>query len=304
MVKKENVILSIHSDSIPKSISEKIYNTIVKIKLNNGTNATGFFMKMKVNNKIMKCLFTCKHVISDNDIKNKLIMKIFYGKIGKEEERNIILDENIRFIRTFKNEDIILLEIIENDNILEDKYLEPDLNYENGFKTYENKNVYLAWYPRNSNFKERLISSGRITKIIDNKFEHILDSKFGSSGGPICNCNDDVIGIHTSENKMENINYGTFIGKIIDTLNNKSIINNNNNNNYIIGEIYVSINNINKDIRIINSFDHFKRENPHVIGDCINENEKELKQNCEIKINNILINFSYFYKFKKVENIE
>ena len=206
-------------------------------------------------------------------------------------------------IRTFKNEDIILLEIIENDNILEDKYLDPDLNYDNGFKTYENKNFYLAWYPRNSNFNERLISSGRITKIIDNKFEHILDSNFCSPGAPICNNNCDVIGIHTSENKMENVNYGTFIGKIIDTLNNKSIINNNS-NNYIIGEIYVSINEINKDIRIINSFEQYKRENPDVKGDCANENEKELKQNCEIKINNILINFSYFYKFKKVENIE
>ena len=29
------------------------------------------------------------------------------------------------------------------------------------------------------------------------------------------------------------------------------------------------------------------------------ENEKEIKGNCEIKINNIIISFSYFYKFPK-----
>ena len=28
------------------------------------------------------------------------------------------------------------------------------------------------------------------------------------------------------------------------------------------------------------------------------ENEKEIKENCEIKINNSIIPFSYFYKFK------
>ena len=134
-----------NTDSIPEKISDRIYNSIVKIKLNNGINGTGFFMKMKLNNKIMKCLFTCSHIISYNDINNKIIINIFYVKKGKEEERNIRLDEDMRFIRTLNNnEDITLIEIIENDNIPEDIYLAPDLNYENGFNQYENKNFYLA----------------------------------------------------------------------------------------------------------------------------------------------------------------
>ena len=254
-------------------------------------------MKMKLNNKIMKCLFTCSHIISYNDINNKIIINIFYGKKGKEEERNIRLDEDMRFIRTFNNnEDITLIEIIENDNIPEDKYLDPDLNYENGFNQYENKNFYLAGYT--SNFNERSFSSGRIIKVLDNKFEYMLDKNVVSSGSPICNYNCDVIGISTSGNKVENINFGSFIGKIIDSLNNIYIIYNNNSNNYIIGEIYVNDNDINNDIRIINSFEQYKRENPDVEGDCTNENERELQQNIEIKINNIAIKFSYFYKFK------
>ena len=95
-----------YEDSIPKIISEKLYNSIVKIKLNNGMNATGFFMKMKMNNKKMNCLFICSNVISDNDIKNKIIINIYYGKKGKEEEKNIRLDKNLRFIKTINNNDI------------------------------------------------------------------------------------------------------------------------------------------------------------------------------------------------------
>ncbi len=282
---------------IPKRFSDKIYNSIVKIKLNNGMNAIGFFMKMKVKNKTMTFLFTSSNIISDIDIKNKIIINIFYGEKDKEEERNIRLDENIRFIKTFSNEvDMKLIEIIENDNISEDKFLEPELNYENGFDKYEKRNIYLAGHPRNSNFNEISFSSGRIKKISDNKFEFSLDINIGSTSSPICNSNCEVIGIYMSENRNENINYGTFIVKIIETLNNESIINNNT-NNYIIGEIYVSQSDINKDIRIINSFEEYKRGKPDVEGDYKNENEKELQQNCEIKINNISIKFSYFYKF-------
>ena len=60
-----------------------------------------------------------------------------------------------------------------------------------------------------------------------------------------------------------------------------------NDNNKIIGEIYINENNINKDIQIINSFENCKRkygwkdEN----DDYKYENEKEIKENIEIKIN-------------------
>ena len=287
---------TLHADSIPESVSDKIYNSIVKIQLDSGLKATGFFMKIKMNDKIMKCLFTCRHVISENDINNKIIIDIFYGKKGEEEKINIQLDKDIRYIKTF-NEDVTLIEIIENDNIPEDKYLYPDLNYENGYNKYENKNFFLAGYPKNLNFNERSISSGRIIKILDYKFEHTLYTNVGSSGSPICNVYCDVIGIHTSGNLDDNINYGTFIGKIIDILNKKFIINNNS-KNYIIAELYVSENDVSKDIRIINSYEQYKRENKGIENYSENENEKELQKNCEIKVNNLIIQFSYFYKFK------
>ena len=72
-------------------------------------------------------------------------------------------------------------------------------------------------------------------------------------------------------------------------------------NNSIIGEINISSNDINKDIQIINSFENFKRieKLEDAEDDCKYENEKEIKDNIEIRINGEKINFSYINKFNK-----
>ena len=72
--------------------------------------------------------------------------------------------------------------------------------------------------------------------------------------------------------------------------------------NYIIGEIEIREEDINKDIRIINSFEEVKRNKrwwEDKEDDYKYENEKEIKENCKIEINNKIISFSYFYKFKE-----
>ena len=71
--------------------------------------------------------------------------------------------------------------------------------------------------------------------------------------------------------------------------------------NYIIAEINIKEEDINKDIRIINSFEQNKREknDKNYKDDYLYKNEKEIKENCKIKINDEIIPFSYFYKFKK-----
>ena len=118
-----------HAPLIKESISEKIYNSIVKIEIikkNKDTDATltgtGFFLKP---NEKLKYLITCEHVISEEDINNKKTVKLLYGKKDKEKEINIELDKNIRYIKTFaqKKEDITFIEIIKDDNISEDKYI-------------------------------------------------------------------------------------------------------------------------------------------------------------------------------------
>ena len=305
IIKKE--VNSGHANAIPENISDKLYNSIVKIKLSQKSYGTGFFMKFNINEKEMKCLITCQHVISQKDINNKIKIELYYGKKNIEDHKQIKLDEDIRFIRVFNKdvtlieikkdkskipykEDVTLIEIIENDNISKDKYLDIDLNYQQGYEQYINNNFYLAGYPKN--YDDRCLSTGRIIKISDFAFYHTLDTDVGSSGSPICNQYCKVIGIHTSGNEEENINYGIFIGKIIDNLRKSS------NKNYIIAELYINDEDINKDIRIINSFEQAKREHTYWEDDYKNKNEKEIKENCIIKVNGMIFQFSYFLKFK------
>ena len=82
---------------------------------------------------------------------------------------------------------------------------------------------------------------------------------------------------------------------------NFNIKNKNHKNNYIIPEIEIKEEDINKDIRIINSYEQYKRECRYnwLEFEEEYENEKEIEENCEIKIDGVKIVFSYFYRFNK-----
>ena len=73
------------------------------------------------------------------------------------------------------------------------------------------------------------------------------------------------------------------------------------NKNYILAEINIEKKDINRDIRIINTFEECKIINKwkDKEDDYKYVNEKEIKENCIIKINNKIIPFNYFYKFKE-----
>ena len=81
-------------------------------------------------------------------------------------------------------------------------------------------------------------------------------------------------------------------------------INTNNQPNYIDAEINITENDVNKYIRIINSFEEYKRNhiNLKVDNELRYKNEKEIKDNCEIKIGEKKINFFYFIRFSKPGN--
>ena len=66
-------------------------------------------------------------------------------------------------------------------------------------------------------------------------------------------------------------------------------------NNYIIAEIVIKEEDINKNIRIINSYEERCRTNNYEIKNEF-KNEEEIKK-CEISINGELIPFNYFHKF-------
>ena len=227
-----------HANTIPESSSELIFNSITRIEYGDKIG-TGFFMKIVIKDKIFKFLVTCEHVVTEEMIKNKTKINIYYGKKNFEINKIIELNEKERYIKDFKvSLDITLIQILKSDNIPENKFLSPDLNYRNGYHFYRDKSFYLAGYPHLEEkdgihhleqMKERCISSGKITSFNEYEFEHSLDARSGSSGSPICLINNKcIIGIHKHGNKKEPINYGTFIGIVLDEIEkDKNLISNN-----------------------------------------------------------------------------
>ena len=217
----EDEVFSKYSRSIPESASNKIYNSIVRIELDNCIG-TGFLIRIKTKLKIIRFLLTCNHVIEQKQVDSKSNIKIFYGYKKYESCKDIILDPDQRFIKCFpKPIDITIIQILNSDYIGgEERYLIPDYNYKNGYNIYLNGNFYLAGYPifKSKNTGERHICSGKIKSINNNyEFMHTLDTSSGSSGAPLCLMDDlTVIGIHKKGNKLTGYNYGTFIGIILD----------------------------------------------------------------------------------------
>ena len=99
-----------------------------------------------------------------------------------------------------------------------------DLNYKNGYDSYLNTSLYLAGFPNVLNYeREEHICSGYIIEIKSFTFSHNLDTRKSSSGSPIClTDNKNVIGIHKEGKENKSINYGTFIGVILDKLENEN----------------------------------------------------------------------------------
>ena len=101
----------------------------------------------------------------------------------------------------------------------------------------------------------------------------------------------------TNKNEEKNTNYNNSNKNNINT-NSTGVLKN---KNYIIATFKIKKEDINKNIRIINSFEEFKED----VSDIKKENrimlnnEKNIGQFCEIEIDNKVIPFSYFHKFDK-----
>ena len=249
----------------------------------------------------IKYIFTNYHIIPQYLINDNIIIELY----NKKKINFRLKEENITF---YIELDITKIEIGDLDNKIKDiKYLQLDLNYLQGYDQYKNTDVFSIQYPKDP----MLVSRSQILEIIkipvtnNYEFKYTIDTEQGSSGSPITLANTlKVIAIHKQGNIRDKYNYGTFIGEIFknDKLKfEKEELKKGNgeNNNYIIGQINISKDDINKEIIIINSYEE------HIRGQYFEEieekyrNEKEIKE-CIIEINNIkLSSFSYFHKFEK-----
>ena len=108
-----------NSEYIKESISEKIFNSRVKIKINSRGNnicESGFFVELNIMNKNNYFLISCNNFISKEYINEEI--EIIYGKKSQEKSEKIKLDKSERIIKFLKKPiDVTLIEILESDNI-------------------------------------------------------------------------------------------------------------------------------------------------------------------------------------------
>ena len=279
--KKNEVIIG--AKPIPLDIIDQIKKAICKIIIiekEENHCGTGFFWKYSDSKKF---LITCYHVINPTLKNEKIEIEIF-------NKNKMKLNLSGRFVKYFiKPKDITIIEIKESDEIYKDiEYLDYDLNFmKNGYSHYKGADIFSIHYPKGGKAK---CSSGKIIDLYnDNELYHDISTDDGSSGCPIMLLNDNinfirVIGIHKYGIKNEKKNGGTFIGEILY----KEII-----CNFIISEMHIKYEDLDKNIRLINSGNDKEK-----LLNNGNLNNEETIEKCEIMVNNVKIPFSYFYKFK------
>ena len=202
---------------------DNVYNVCqatVKIKIDNIRVASGFFIKLKRNNKEFYCIMTNQHVITPDIINNKKEILIKYD--NEKKYLIIKLDIKERIIICFKEEwnlDITVIEILPKDTIDISFFLLPNYNYYETYEEFINKDIEIVQYPKGNNLS---ISNGKILKINefnDYIFFHDAHTESGSSGSPIVlKGEENVIAIHKGSTKDNTKNVGIFIGIIIDII--------------------------------------------------------------------------------------
>jgi len=282
-----------------KKIIEQMERNICKINI--GMNqGTGFFCKIPFpnENNMLPVLITNNHIIN-SDILYKKNIKIKLDIKEEENIKEIILNKRMKY--TNEEYDITIIEIKEEDNI--NNYLELDdiiindiSNNMNKNKEYINQTIYIIQYPENN----LSVSYGILKDIYEDEnynFNHKCCTKGGSSGSPILNINNKLIGIHKEGNDKKQYNKGTFLNYPI-----KKFIELNNKNNEILLKEFNAHNNLNIQDTKINKLDLGRKNlGNEGLNDLSKIEFKELKE-LHLGFNNILdIKILEKVRFNKLE---
>ena len=218
--KEINTNINKNSDNILENQSfNQIVKSICKISIQNGESniiGTGFFIKIFITDIPYNYLMTNAHLITDEIVDSQKEIEIYYDYETKKN--SIILNKEEREINEYNtnNLDITIIQILDSDNIDENYFLLPNLEYNN----LEYKKIFIPHFPKGNN----LYSEGEITKIEKNEFVFDTNKIQSSLGCPILLKNTTkVIGIVKQINKSKN--FGNFIYPISNFLNDIIIYN-------------------------------------------------------------------------------
>ena len=183
----------------------------------NRISGSGFLIKLETNddNKPIRCLMSNEHVITKDIIDSNKTIEVSYD--DQKGKIKIKLDKNERIIRDFRylGIDATIVEILEKDKVKEDLFLLPNIDFNEGYQEYKNKDIYIVQYPGGKGLS---YSEGKIIDIdeITHQITHKSSSQNGSSGSPIClKGSRHILGIHKQGSK--NFNLGNFIRPIVDS---------------------------------------------------------------------------------------
>ena len=209
---KESILIgypNLFSFESNKKINEQMEKCICKVKIGN-EQGTGFFCQIpfpKINN-ILPVLIISNHM-HDSKLLNEEIS--IYIESEKEIKK---LNLNGRKFYTNKEYDATIIEIKEKDNIknfleLDDLIIEDIISGdERNNNKYIDETIYIIQYPEG----KLSVSYGILHEIYEDKpynFNHRCSTRKGSSGSPILNTNNKILGIH--KEGYNNYNLGTFL---------------------------------------------------------------------------------------------
>ena len=113
-------------NDISKELSKEICKIVIETEKSKKIG-TGFILAFYIDIERFHCLITNDHIINDESINNNKIIYITYEEY---KAASIKLDINKRYIKSFKDKelDITIVEILDEDNISKDYFLEPELD--------------------------------------------------------------------------------------------------------------------------------------------------------------------------------
>ena len=194
---------------------EKCICKVIKRKGQTEEQNTGFFCKIPIsekNNKLFPVLIITNHIIDEKLLYQKG-EKILIIMNNDQEIKTIYLDNRIKY--TNKKFDVTIIEIKDEDDIKD--YLELDDIIISDIFDKKNKNfefmdqtIYIIQYPQG----KLSVSFGILDTIYKSQeynFQYKCDTKTGSSGSPILNKKNKLIGIHIKQNYRSGYKTGTFL---------------------------------------------------------------------------------------------
>ena len=214
-----------------------------------------------------------KYFFKKGNINNDISRALFVLEKNVEIDYNLSTHGDISKLSVYPNENEVLFFPFSTFEIKSIKEI-----YIGNEKGYEIKLLYLDKYLDDIEQDKNVIKN--VNKLPDSKFKEQL-SKTGL----------------IKKEKIEKLDTQT----VYNSYKNYEKEVNSNKNNKIIGEISISVFDIKERTQIINSFENVKELNNYKNkeNDWKYENKKEIEDNIQIRINDEIKNFRYYYRFKK-----